>query len=263
MNLAVNARDAMPNGGVLTITTGNIAVTETLAAKQRGLRPGEYVVFTMRDTGTGMDRKTQERVFEPFFTTKEPGKGTGLGLATVYGIVKQSNGYIQLTSTQGRGTTFWIFLPRAREGVAKPTPIDVVHHARPSAGTTVLIVEDEPQVRGAAARVLRRHGYTVLECENGLEALSIWKDRSGEIALIVTDVVMPQMGGRELVRSLRRDGVTIPVLFISGYAEGTSPAQADDTGRSLFLAKPFDISVLTRLVAELIHAASPPAKASA
>ena len=125
MNLAVNARDAMPNGGVLTITTGNIDVTEPLAARQRGLRAGEYVVLTMRDTGSGMDRRTQERVFEPFFTTKEQGKGTGLGLATVYGIVKQSNGYIQLASTQGRGTTFWILLPRATEHDDEPPALIV------------------------------------------------------------------------------------------------------------------------------------------
>ena len=263
MNLAVNARDAMPNGGVLTITTGNIGVTEALAAKQRGLRAGEYVVFTVRDTGSGMDRKTQERVFEPFFTTKEQGKGTGLGLATVYGIVKQSNGYIQLTSTPGRGTTFWIFLPRAREGVTRPTEVDIVHHPRPAAGTTVLIVEDEAQVRGAAARVLRRQGYMVLECENGLEALDIWKHRGTDIALVVTDVVMPQMGGRELVRSLRCGGATVPVLFISGYADGVSPAQVDDTGRSIFLAKPFDIGVLTRVVAELLQTSPARSVASA
>jgi PAS domain S-box-containing protein len=253
MNLAVNARDAMPNGGVLTITTGNVDVTQPLAARQRGLRVGQYVMFTMRDTGTGMDRKTQERVFEPFFTTKEPGKGTGLGLATVYGIVKQSNGYIQLTSTPGRGTTFWIFLPRATEAPAKSIEVGVAHHPRPVVGTTVLIVEDEPQVRGAAARVMRRHGYTVLECENGLQALAMWKERGGDISLIITDVVMPQMGGRELVRTLRGDGATVPVLFISGYAEGVSPVDADDTGRSIFLAKPFDIGVLTRIASELIQ----------
>ena len=257
MNLAVNARDAMPNGGILTITTGNIDVTEPLAAKHRGLGIGEYVVLTLRDTGAGMDRRTQERVFEPFFTTKEQGRGTGLGLATVYGIVKQSNGYIQLTSTPGRGTAFWIFLPKANGAVEQidtpaPGPERVV------LGATVLIVEDEPQVRGAAARVLRRRGYTVLECANGADALSVWAERRDEISLVVTDVVMPQLGGRELVRELRSLGATVPVLFISGYAEGASPTTGDDTGRSVFLAKPFDIGVFSRLVGELIQTSEPP-----
>jgi PAS domain S-box-containing protein len=252
MNLAVNARDAMPNGGVLTITTGNLKVTELLAARHRGLAVGEYVVLTMRDTGSGMDRRTQERVFEPFFTTKEQGRGTGLGLATVYGIVKQSNGYIQLASTPGHGTTFWIFLPRAA-GVVEAVEKAPSLPERVAVGATVLIVEDEPQVRGAAARVLRRRGYRVLECGHGLEALAVWQERGDEIALVVTDVVMPQMGGRELVRQLRAGGATVPVLFISGYAEGASPATADDTGRSVFLAKPFDIGAFSRLVGELIQ----------
>jgi two-component system cell cycle sensor histidine kinase/response regulator CckA len=242
----------MPNGGILTITTGNIDVTEPLAARHRGLGVGEYVVLTLRDTGAGMDRRTQERVFEPFFTTKEQGRGTGLGLATVYGIVKQSNGYIQLTSTPGRGTAFWIFLPRANgsvESVEKPASLP----ERVALGATVLIVEDEPQVRGAAARVLRRRGYRVLECANGADALAVWNERRDEISLVVTDVVMPQMGGRELVRQLRELGATVPVLFISGYAEGASPATGDDTGRSVFLAKPFDIGVFSRLVGDLIQ----------
>jgi PAS domain S-box-containing protein len=252
MNLAVNARDAMPNGGTLTITAGNLAVTDQLAARQSGVRAGEYVVLTMRDTGTGMDQGTQERIFEPFFTTKERGKGTGLGLATVYGIVKQSNGHIQVASAPGRGTAFWIFLPRAT-GDATPTrDAEPRSPARARAGMTVLIVEDEPQVRGAAARVLRRYGYTVLECQNGLEALSVWAERGHDIALIVSDVVMPQMGGRDMVRRLRDDGVTIPVLFISGYAEGAAPERMD-SGRSAFLAKPFDIGVFVRIVGELIE----------
>ena len=252
MNLAVNARDAMPDGGVLTITTGNIDVTEPLAARQRGLGAGEYVVLTLRDTGSGMDRRTQERVFEPFFTTKEQGRGTGLGLATVYGIVKQSNGYIQLSSLPGRGTAFWIFLPRANgAGELRETPASVPE--RVAFGATVLIVEDEPQVRFAAARVLRLRGYKVLECAHGVDALAVWNERRDEIALVVTDVVMPQMGGRELVRQLRAYGSTVPVVFISGYAEGASPANGDDTGHSVFLAKPFDIAVFSRLVGELIQ----------
>jgi PAS domain S-box-containing protein len=257
MNLAVNARDAMPNGGVLTITTGNVDVTQALAARQRGLRAGEYVVLTMRDTGSGMDRRTQERVFEPFFTTREQGKGTGLGLATVYGIVKQSNGYIQLASVPGRGTTFWIFLPRAAARVEASSVPAATPPVRAVAGTTVLIVEDEPQVRGAAARVLRKQGYTVLECEHGGDALALWRKQGGDIAVIVTDVVMPQMGGRELVRRLREAGATVPVLFISGYADGTSPARTDDTGRSAFLAKPFDIGVFVRLVGDLVQGVIP------
>jgi PAS domain S-box-containing protein len=258
MNLAVNARDAMPNGGTLTITSGNLDVTASLAARHRGLRPGEYVVLTIRDSGSGMDRPTQERAFEPFFTTKAQGKGTGLGLATVYGIVKQSNGYIRLASTPGRGTAFWIFLPRAAETMARPAEVNSHVPDRAPGAATVLIVEDEPQVRGAAARVLRRYGYTVLECQHGLDALATWEDHGPEIALIVTDVVMPQLGGREMVRRLRDQGVTVPVLFISGYAEGASPDRMDETGRSMFLAKPFDISVFVRMAGELIHGGATP-----
>ena len=257
MNIAVNARDAMPNGGVLAVTTGNVDVTEPLAARQRGLKPGEYVVMTMRDTGVGMDRKTQERVFEPFFTTKEQGKGTGLGLATVYGIVKQSGGYIQLASEPGRGTAFWIFLPRVKDEVPAPVRPLARTSTAVSGGTTVLIVEDEAQVRGAAARVLKKYGYTVLESEHGAEALALWAKRGHEIALIVTDVVMPELGGRELVRRLRSNGVTVPVLFISGYAEGATPERTDDSGRSAFLAKPFDIAVFVHLVGELIQGGEP------
>jgi two-component system cell cycle sensor histidine kinase/response regulator CckA len=200
-----------------------------------------------------MDRATQERIFEPFFTTKEQGRGTGLGLSTVYGIVKQSNGYIQVASKPGEGTTFWIFLPRATGSVERVSPPPAPLLDRPPKGTTVVIVEDEPQVRTAAGRVLRKAGYAVIECQNGLDALEIWRTRGHEISLIVTDVVMPQLGGRELVRRLRADGVTVPVLFISGYAEGATPERADDTGRSVFLAKPFDIRVFARIVGELIN----------
>ena len=262
MNIAVNARDAMPNGGVLAITTGNVDVTETLAARQRGLKPGQYVVMTIRDTGTGMDRKTQERVFEPFFTTKGQGKGTGLGLATVYGIVNQSGGHIHLASEPGRGTAFWILLPRAQDETAVPVKAPPRATADVAAGTTLLVVEDDSQVRQATARVLRRYGYTVLEAPHGLDALTLWSERRDEIALVVTDVVMPQLGGRELVRRLRSEGATVPVLFISGYAEGATSEHMDHSGRSAFLAKPFDIDVFVRQVGQLIQDAAPRAAVS-
>jgi CheY-like chemotaxis protein len=252
MNLAVNARDAMPDGGVLTITTGNLDLTDALAARHRRLAPGQYAVLTMRDTGTGMDRATRERVFEPFFTTKPQGKGTGLGLATVYGIVAQSNGHIELSSAPGRGTAFWIFLPRATieaPAAAPEKPRAPVQHP---GGATVLIVEDEAQVRDAAARVLRRFGYTVIEAQDGVEALELWATRGDDVALVITDVVMPQLGGRELVRRLRGTGATVPVLFMSGYAEGASADRFAEPGRSEFLAKPFDIDVFAEKVAELI-----------
>jgi two-component system cell cycle sensor histidine kinase/response regulator CckA len=203
-----------------------------------------------------MDHATQERIFEPFFTTKEQGKGTGLGLATVYGIVKQSGGYIHVESNVGRGTTFWIFLPRTAVEAPAASACPPRGPERGANGATVLIVEDEPQVRGAAGRVLRRYGFSVVEAQNGVEALSVWAERGRDISLIVTDVVMPQLGGRELVRRLRGDGVLVPVLFISGYAEGAAPERTDDTGRSLFLAKPFDIEVFVRLVTELVQSGS-------
>ena len=256
LNLAVNARDAMPNGGTLTITAGNLDVTESLAARQPGLEAGPYVVLTVRDSGTGMDRRTQERVFEPFFTTKEQGRGTGLGLATVYGIVRQSGGSIQLASEIGRGTTFWIFLPKSNDAVVPQPEAPPKSVARVPSGTTVLIVEDEPQVRGALARVLRRYDFSVIESPNGLDAIAIWEARGSEISLVITDVVMPHLGGRELVRRLRADGATVPVLFMSGYAEGATPERNDDTGRSAFLAKPFDIAVFVRMAGELIHNAA-------
>ena len=171
----------------------------------------------------------------------------------MYGIVKQSNGHIQVASAPGQGTAFWIFLPRA---VADPAPTAAAEPRGPertSIDATVLIVEDEPQVRAAAARVLRRYGYTVLECQNGLEALATWSERRHDVSLIITDVVMPQLGGRELVRRLRDEGATVPVLFISGYAEGATPERMDVSGRSAFLAKPFDIGVFVRLAGELIQ----------
>jgi two-component system cell cycle sensor histidine kinase/response regulator CckA len=249
MNLGVNARDAMPDGGILTVNTTNVTMDRLSASRYPGMVPGAYVLLEVRDTGHGMDRATQDRVFEPFFTTKEPGKGTGLGLSMVYGIVKQSGGFVYVASAIGRGTTFSIFLPRA-DGSAAPAFGEPPEAMLPKGKETVLVVEDEPQVRSAAARILRRHGYTVLEAPDGVEALELWDHSDAKIALIVSDVVMPGLGGRELLEQLRSRGAQVPVLFISGYTAGAIPT--DNSGRTSFLEKPFTIEALVRAVRALL-----------
>ena len=200
MNLAVNARDAMPQGGKLTIETRNVELDESYAQSHADVRPGNYVLLAVTDTGCGMSDQTQRRVFEPFFTTKAPGQGTGLGLATVYGIVKQWGGHIGLYSELGRGTTFKVYLPPVDEDVSRPLHSPVV----PAHGTeTVLLVEDEDTVRGTTRLILELHGYTVLEATGGDEALRLCRQHEGPLDLLVTDVVMPEMGGRLVAERLR------------------------------------------------------------
>src|SRR6266700_1422710 len=217
MNLVVNARDAMPGGGKLTIETQNIAVDENHRRGQTFIRPGDYVRLSVSDTGMGMDKETQSRIFEPFFTTKEKGKGTGLGLSTVYGIVKQSGGYVLVQSEEQRGTKFHIYLPRV-EGVAEkhapPVPLAAL------GGTeTVLLVEDEESVRQLVGETLCSKGYRVLEAENGETGMAAASRHEGRIDLVITDVVMPGMGGRELVKQLAQMRPETKVLYLSGYTE--------------------------------------------
>jgi len=246
VNLAVNARDAMPDGGRLTIRTANVDVSE--AAE---LPIGRYVLIEVADTGTGMDAATMARAFEPFFTTKERGKGTGLGLASVYGIVRQSGGHIGLTSAPGAGTTFRIHLPRV------DAPVDAAHEAPavapPAAGTeTILVAEDEQMVRVLVRKVLEQAGYTVLLAGGGSEALQLAERHTGPIHLLVTDVVMPGMSGRELARQLVTKRAGTKVLFLSGYADDAVARHGVLEPGTAFMQKPFTPSALARRVREVL-----------
>jgi two-component system, cell cycle sensor histidine kinase and response regulator CckA len=253
MNLVVNAKDAMPAGGKLTIETQNIVVDESHRRSQTFIRPGHYVTLSVSDTGTGMDKETQSRIFEPFFTTKEKGKGTGLGLSTVYGIVKQSGGYVMVQSELGHGTTFQIFLPRV-EGTAEKHPAPVAHAA--AGGTeTILLVEDEASVRQLVRETLVCKGYRVLEAENGEVGLAV-ANRAAEnkekIDLVITDVVMPGMGGRELVQQLAKTRPQTKVLYLSGYTEDAVVNEGAKDSGAAFLQKPFTLQNLSRKVREVL-----------
>jgi len=253
VNLAVNARDAMPNGGTLTIATSNVEITERATAHGFDIVPGSYVRLVVRDTGHGMDEATLARIFEPFFTTKEPGKGTGLGLSTVYGIVAQSEGFIRVESSPGRGTTFEVHLPRvAREDEAPtpPPPPQVVLDG----AEVVLLVEDEPAVRSLARRILERRGYRVLEAANGEEALRVFAECDHAVDLLLTDVIMPGMNGRELAERLCSLDPEIAVLYMSGYTEDEIIRRGVLRDGLAFLPKPFSPDGLARRVAEVLEA---------
>lgn len=252
VNLAINARDAMPEGGKLTIETANVTLDEEYARQHPGVTPGGYVMLAISDTGGGITREVREHIFEPFFTTKELGKGTGLGLATCYGIVKQSGGNIWVYSEPGQGTTFKIYLPRVEEEGDTLTKHD--KEGYPPKGTeTVLLVEDESSVRKVTACTLREQGYTVLEAGNGEEALLLARGLAGEkIHLLLTDVVMPQMGGRVLAERLRGEHPDTKVLFFSGYpGEGIVHHGVLAPGAA-FLQKPFTPAGLAWKVREVL-----------
>jgi CheY-like chemotaxis protein len=248
MNLVVNARDAMPGGGRLTIATANEHITDFDSRASPELPPGHYVMLTVRDTGTGIDPATLPSIFEPFFTTKERGRGRGLGLATVYGIVKQCEGHIDVESAPGRGTTVRIYLPmaRAESGVGGP--------GAPSAARTagiILLVEDEEPVRLFAKAALEEQGHRVLEAGHGWEALMRLSEFDGAVNLVIADVMMPEMGGSELARRLAVERPGLPILFLSGYTDdemtlrGLGPPSA-------FVQKPFTPDVLARRVREIL-----------
>jgi two-component system cell cycle sensor histidine kinase/response regulator CckA len=260
MNLVVNARDAMPNGGVLAISTRVVHLDAGYARRHAGVNPGKHVVFAVRDTGVGMDAATQQRIFEPFFTTKAKGKGTGLGLSTVYGIVRQSGGHIEIRSAPGRGTTFEIILPQVSATV--PTKAEhVMHSALPRGTETLLVVEDEDAVRVIVRRVLRDQGYAILEARDGNEALHICAQKGDTIDLVLSDVIMPGMGGRELARALAASRPTLPILFMSGYNDDGELAGSGADLSTGVLAKPFTSETLARQVREALDRR--PAKAAA
>lgn len=252
MNLAVNSRDAMPNGGKLLIETSNADLDRTYNASHPIVKPGRYVLLAVTDTGTGMDAETQAHIFEPFFTTKEPGKGTGLGLATVYGVVKQSGGFIWVYSEVGKGTSFKIYLPRVDQPEDKSGAPLVISEA-PRGTETVLLAEDEQDVREVAREFLESGGYTVLEAHNGAEALQLAASHKAGIDLLVTDMVMPGMTGRELARRLQNAHAGLGVVYMSGYTEHSA---AENFGRDTnirLLTKPFSRGSILRAVRETIN----------
>ncbi|MEO7998399.1 MAG: ATP-binding protein [Gemmatimonadaceae bacterium] len=255
LNLVINARDAMPNGGTLEVRTSEFTVGDEasnfMPPSDIPIRPGHYVHLAVTDNGTGMDPDTRAHAFEPFFTTKAVGLGTGLGLATVYGIVKQSDGYVWIESELGKGTTVNVCFPRFEGEARRPRPTPT---ASPTIKTehTVLLVEDERGVRELALRVLNRAGYRVLVASDGVEALAIWEDNPAQIDVVVTDVVMPRLGGSELVTRLRGERIDVPVLFMSGYARNAAIGDAPADRRTRFLQKPFTVPALQHAVSELV-----------
>ena len=263
VNLAVNARDAMPDGGKLTIKTANVSTQEAERLTYKGMPPADYVRIDVADTGTGIPADIVDKIFEPFFSTKEVGKGTGLGLSTVYGIVKQTGGFVYVDSEPGKGTTFHIFLPRhypEREAQPEPhasngaTAKGTAAEPKPKADLTgqgtILLVEDEEGLRSLNARGLRSRGYTVIEASNGIEALEALEQKDGAIDLVVSDVVMPEMDGPTLLRAMRARNPDLKIIFVSGYAEDAFAKSLEENEKFDFLAKPFALSALVTKVKE-------------
>jgi PAS domain S-box-containing protein len=255
MNLAVNARDAMPRGGKLIIETANVEVDENLAGQHSPAVPGRYVSLAVSDTGFGMDKETQSHIFEPFFTTKAKDKGTGLGLSVVYGVVKQSGGYIWVYSEPGKGTTFKIYLPRVEEAVERDHRQPLVKSLKGS--ETILLVEDEESLRALTRSLLVQSGYTVLDTNNGARALEIARDYRGNIHLLLTDVVLPGIGGSVLAEEMAVQYPAMKVLFMSGYTDNAVAAQGVLEEGTFLLQKPFDPEALRNKVREVLDVASP------
>jgi two-component system, cell cycle sensor histidine kinase and response regulator CckA len=266
VNLAVNARDAMPDGGRLAVKTANVTAAEIAPLAYKGMPAADYVRIDLSDTGTGIPPDIRDKIFEPFFTTKEVGKGTGLGLSTVYGIVKQTGGFIYLDSEEGKGTTFHIFLPRlvgseaeahaaethaAANGAAKEAAAEP-KAARPdlTGQGTILLVEDEEGLRSLNARGLRSRGYSVIEASNGVEAMEALEEKDGAIDLVVSDVVMPEMDGPTLLKSMRGRNPDLKIIFVSGYAEDAFEKSLPENEQFAFLPKPFTLTQLVKAVKE-------------
>jgi two-component system, cell cycle sensor histidine kinase and response regulator CckA len=253
MNLVVNAKDAMPDGGSITIQTANAVLDDSYRQDRTYIQAGPYVMLSVSDTGCGMDKETQSRIFEPFFTTKEKGKGTGLGLSTVYGIVKQSAGYIFAQSEVGRGTTFRIYLPRVEEP-AEPITAHLRSNVSAKGSETVLLVEDEESVRGLVRETLETRGYTVLEAADGEAGLALAQSFPGNIHLLITDVVMPGMSGKQLASHLKQARQQTRVLFLSGYTEDAIAQEGGLEAGAAFLQKPFTLQSLARKVRDVLQA---------
>lgn len=252
LNLALNSRDAMPTGGKVTIETRNLEFKEAQTGELSSLKPGKYVVLEVSDTGTGMDAETQGHIFEPFFSTKELGKGTGLGLASVYGLVKQSGGWVSFRSKLGHGTAFTIYLPEANgeaHSTLKPSQTAPTVHSQ---GETILVVEDEDQIRDMVCQYLQQNGYTVLHAKDGKEALEIAQRYRGTIQLLLTDVVMPQVGGHELAQSLRKLRPRCKVLFTSGYPDHSALSDRPADRNAETLQKPYALARLAQKIREML-----------
>lgn len=256
MNLAVNARDAMPKGGKLTMRTASVSFKDAVSFSGVAVPPGEYVMLSVSDTGTGMDAETRKRLFEPFFTTKEAGKGTGLGLATVYGIVKQSGGYVFADSELGKGTTFRIYLPRVdqpiRAASSQPAPVELPPELPPTS-ETLLVVEDERAFRDLLHERLQSKGYQVLVAANGVEALRVAEEYKGSISVLITDVIMPQMSGPELAKNLKKVRPNTEVLYMSGYTDDKLRNISETDGEPTLIQKPFYIDDLVQKMQEILR----------
>jgi len=250
MNLVVNARDAMPTGGKLTIETADVYLDEDYAKLHLGVTPGQHVMLAISDTGKGIDKTTQNRVFEPFFTTKEKGKGTGLGLSTVFGIVKQSGGTIWLYSEPGKGTTFKVFLPCVDRPKDSVRPLALPRISR--GNETILLIEDDDEVRVVTGGILRGNGYRVIEGRNAADAIRSAENQTTPIDLLLTDVIMPQLSGPELAKRLAPTRPNMKVLFMSGYTDGTVVRHGLLEDTTSFLAKPITIASLTAKVREVL-----------
>jgi two-component system cell cycle sensor histidine kinase/response regulator CckA len=267
VNLAVNARDAMPDGGKLTVKTVNVTADQSAELSYKGMPAADYVRIDISDTGTGIPLDIVDKIFEPFFSTKEVGKGTGLGLSTVYGIVKQTGGFVYVDSKPGEGTSFRIFLPRHRpELEAQPEPLTVngvpketaAEPPKPRADLTgqgtILLVEDEDGLRSLNARGLRSRGYSVIEASNGIEAMEALDEKEGAVDLVVSDVVMPEMDGPTLLREMRKRNPNLKIIFVSGYAEEAFDKSLPENEQFAFLPKPFALSALVEKVKETMTA---------
>jgi two-component system cell cycle sensor histidine kinase/response regulator CckA len=263
VNLAVNARDAMPDGGKLTVRTANVTVDEAAQLTHKGMPAADYVRIDISDTGTGIPADIVDKIFEPFFSTKEVGKGTGLGLSTVYGIVKQTGGFVYVDSVPGEGTSFRIFLPRHRVELDTQPEAQAAKDAaaeppkpRPdlTGQGTILLVEDEDGLRSLNARGLRSRGYSVIEAANGIEAMEALEEKDGAVDLVVSDVVMPEMDGPTLLREMRKRNPNLKIIFVSGYAEEAFDKSLPENEQFAFLPKPFALSALVEKVKETMTA---------